>query len=105
MNYQGQQPLDIDALFTEIKSKPDAVIVKEHNTAKVTVESERTLCFFTLPKHPVHPSVIIRRVVEEGGKVKIKTTGHTMANQRLFEAWLTKLGQADWQLKKSINRK
>ena len=83
--------------------KPDAVIVKEHNTAKVTVESERTLYFFTLPKHPVHPSVIIRRVVEEGGKAKIKTTGHTMADQRLFESWLTQLGQADWRIKKDLN--
>lgn len=105
MLYKGQKALDIDALFAEIKSKPDATTTIEYNTARIMVESEKSLYIFTLPKHAVHPSVIIRQVVEEGGKIKIKTTGHTMADQNSFEAWLTKLGQADWQIKKDFNLK
>lgn len=28
-----------------------------------------------------------------------------MVDQKLFEAWFTKLGQADWQIKKEFNLK
>ena len=52
-----------------------------------------------------NPSAIIRRVVEEGGKVKIKTKGHTSADQKLFGNWLINFGQADWQIKKDFNLK
>ena len=105
MNYKGQHAFNIDELFKEVQHKKDAIITKEHNVARIQVDREKTLYFFTLPQHPVHPSVIIRRVVEEDGKVKIKTKGHTSADRQLFEDWLTKFGEADWQIKKEFNLK
>lgn len=105
MNYQGQNAFNIDKLFKEIQHKENAVITTEHNIMRIEIASEKALYFFTLPQHPVHPSVIIRQVVEEDGKVKIKTKGHTSADRQLFEDWLTKFGQADWQIKKEFNQK
>ena len=105
MNYNGQNMLDINKLFNEVRRKKDALITQQYNVARIEIASEKTLYFFTLPQHPVHPSVIIRRVIEEDGKIKIKTKGHTSADQQLFEIWLTKFGQSDWQIKKEFNLK
>jgi len=105
MSYKGQNNFNIGKLLEEVQHKKDTVITTEHHVMRIEVSSEKALYFFTLPQHPVHPSVIIRRVVEEDGKVKIKTKGHTSADQKLFENWLINFGQADWQIKKDFNLK
>jgi hypothetical protein len=105
MNYKGQNTFNIDELFKQVQRKEDAVIATEHNVTRIEIASEKALYFFTLPQHSAHPSVIIRRVVEEDGRVKIKTKGHTSADRQLFENWLTKFGQADWNIKKEFNQK
>lgn len=102
MNYKGQGNFNIGELLEQVRHKKDAVITTEYHVMRIEVSSERALYFFTLPEHPVHPSVIIRRVVEEGGKVKIKTKGHTSADQKLFENWLKQFIQQDQQVRKSF---
>ena len=103
MSYKGSAPLDINTLLREIQLKKDALITTEDNLLRVEVPSEKTLYFFTQPGHPAHSSVIIRRVVSEDGKVKIKTKGFTASNQPLFEQWLKHMATQDQQIKADFN--
>lgn len=102
MNYNGQNKFDIDELFKHLQNQKDSIITQENNIVRIEVASDKSLYFFTLPQHPVHASVVIRKVLEEDGKIKIKTSGHTTADRHLFEKWLINLKKTDWKIKNNL---
>jgi hypothetical protein len=46
------------------------------NQFVIAVEAKRAIYVFTQPKHPAHPAVIVRVVVENGGGSIFKRMGH-----------------------------
>ncbi len=100
--YIGVTQDGIDSVYKEAMSKPGIAVIEEHDYKKVTIASERTTYFFTLPAHPAHPAVVIQEVVEEKGAIYLQARGITAGDRKIFEQWLRNFEQMHERVRKQM---
>ena len=88
IEYKSITPTNRDTLLEEVRNKPGAESREENGALRIKVPSEGKFYFFTLEKHPTHPSVVIRHVFEKNGAIWIEDTGFTAGDKKIFEQWL-----------------
>jgi hypothetical protein len=71
----------------EVLAKPNIKRAEFANQLVITVEAERAIYVFTEPKHPAHPAVIVRVVVENGRGSIVKRMGHFAGSEAAFVSW------------------
>jgi hypothetical protein len=97
--YRGTTQVDIEALYKQAKSEADAAAREEEGYMRITVPSKHTIYYFTTPKHPCHPAVVIQRIFEKSGAVWIEANGLTAGDQAKFEQWLRVFERQHEQIK------
>ena len=97
--YQGTTQVDIDALYKQATSEVDAATREEEGYMRITVPSKHTIYYFTTPKHPCHPAVVIQRIFEKNGALWIEANGLTAGDRANFEQWLKVFERQHEQIK------
>lgn len=59
-------------------------ILKDQKLVAFSDQRTRTFYVFTTKDHPAHPAWITRRMVEEGGQVRVKQIGYFAGNEEAF---------------------
>jgi hypothetical protein len=108
--------LAADDLCGRLREEPEALLQRLSKTEKLE-ESFRdkayvafndavkgTLWTFTVAGHPAHPSVICRRPVEEGGKIKLEMGAQCNASEAECERLMRGFEELNQQMLKELER-
>jgi hypothetical protein len=99
IEYKGATQVDIDALYKQAMSEVDATSREEEGYMRITVPSKHTIYYFTTPKHPCHPAVVIQKIFEKSGGLWIEAEGLTAGDRAKFEQWLIGFERQHEQIK------
>ncbi|HWE16091.1 MAG TPA: hypothetical protein VG758_02755 [Hyphomicrobiaceae bacterium] len=112
----GTAALAADDLCGRPREEPEALLQRLTKTEKLE-ESFRdkayvafndavkgTLWTFTVAGHPAHPSVICRRPVEEGGKIKLEMGAQCNASEAECERLMRGFEELNQQMLKELER-
>jgi hypothetical protein len=94
-----------DSLWQLANSKPDHRTIDEGSDVRVEVPSEQTLYFFTKPGQPMHPGVVKRSVVTNGGHVDIQTLAWSFGPDNIqpaFKRWVDAFRAQDAEIRKRL---
>jgi hypothetical protein len=105
IEYKSITPTDRDTLLEEVRNKPGAESREENGALRIKVPSEGKFYFFTLEKHPAHPSVVIRHVFEKNGAIWIEDTGFTAGDKKTFEQWLRQFEESQKAIQRDMRQR
>lgn len=103
------QPFDGDivGLPARIKEMPGAVAVQSPNAdfEVISVEPQGDIWNFTNARHPAHPSVACRRLIQEGGSFRVRTEIQCRAAKPRCDKLAAEYDALDKAMSESIRRR
>jgi hypothetical protein len=88
----------------EVLAKPGIERQEFADQLLLFAQNEYRLYVFTQPKHPAHPAVVIRAIVNRGNGAYVDRMGHYAGDQKAFDKWWHEFDALDAQMPGQIRR-
>ncbi len=71
----------------------------------VEAMGDNTIYVFTMPKHPAHPAVVKRKIVQKGDGVYILRQGHYAGSRSAYDRWWHEFDALDDAIRQDFRKK
>ena len=88
--------------MARLRSTPGVVEIDHPDVIEFFNKSQGAVILMTKERHPAHPAMVKRQVLERNGQLAIETTSQSAGNRQALKDWIDRMTEED---EKAVTRK